>query len=99
MPVSRMGKSLRTAATSKVNVDIAPLHRHRECFRRDHGRKPGHLPGLHVESRSVLWALDLATLDQLASAQKKVLVRAHVVQGVKAVVAVGEADLLAVGED
>src|SRR5579864_6816541 len=99
MPVSKMGKSLRTSATSKVNVDIAPLHRHREGLRWDDRRKPGHLAGLQTESRPVLRALDLAALDQLAAAQEKVLVRAHIVDGIETVVAVGEADLLAVGED
>src|ERR1051326_4601331 len=95
IPVSRIGKSLRIAATSNVTVDIAPLHGYRKGPRRNHGRQSRDLAGLHVELGAVLRALDLA-VEQLALAQQKVLVRADVVDRIEAVLAVGEADLLAV---
>src|SRR6266702_6555171 len=98
MPVSRIGKSLRIAATSNVDVDITVLHRDRKRPRRDDRGQPRHLAGLHVELRAVLRAFDVE-LEQLALAEQKVLVRADVVDGVQAVVlAVGEAQLLLTGE-
>src|SRR6516225_4386652 len=99
IPVSKMGKSLRTAATSNVNVDIAALHRDGKRPRIDHRGQARHLAGLEVEPRTVLGALHLAVLDHLAAAQQKVLMRAHVVDGVKTFLATAEADLLAVRDD
>src|SRR5215469_13254357 len=99
MPVSKMGKSFRTSAASNVNVDITALHVDRKRLRRDDGRQARDLAGLEVEPRSVLRALDLTVFDHLPAAQKKVLVRANVVEGEESVLAVSEADLLAIGED
>src|ERR1044072_6462257 len=69
IPVSRIGKSLRIAATSNVNVDIAPLHGYRKGPRRNHGRQSRDLAALHVEPGAVGRALDLAVeqLDLTAS--------------------------------
>src|SRR4029079_6116837 len=98
MPVSRMGKSLRIAATSNVDVDITVLHRHRKRAGRDDRGKTRHLARLQVELRAVLRALDVE-LEELATTQQEVLVRANVIDGVEvAVLAVGEAQLLLAGE-
>src|SRR6266508_5083167 len=99
MPVSKMGKSLRTAATSNVNVDITVLHCDRKRPRRDHCGQARHLAGLDVEPRAVLGTFDVAAVE-LAAAEEEVLVRADIVDGVEvAVVAVRQADLLLVGDD
>src|SRR6267378_2404765 len=93
IPVSKMGKSLRTAATSYIDVYLAVPDFNWIDPGRDDGRHPGHRAGLQVESRSVLRALDLQ-VEHLAAAEQEVLVRAHVVDRVEvAVLSVGQADL------
>src|SRR5213082_2285411 len=75
-PLSKIGKSFLTAATSYIDVHLAVL---------DHHGHPGHRAGLEVEARAVLRALDLE-VEELASAEEEILVRAHVVDGVEAAV-------------
>src|SRR6266571_8755256 len=95
MPVSKIGKSRRMAVTSSgvpagspdpvgcsyVEVDIISLHldgidRHRLDRRQRVG-----VAGAQVEARAVLRALDLES-PELAHAEREVLVRADVVDGV-----------------
>src|SRR6266702_8343393 len=88
-----MGKSLRTAATSYIDVHLAVLYFDWIDPGRDHRGHPGHRAGLQMESRAVLRALDLQ-VEQLTAAEQEVLVRAHVVDRVEvAVLSVGQADL------
>src|SRR5919109_4398084 len=91
MPVSKMGKSRLTAATSYVNVDITSLHGHRVGLRRDDGGQARHFAGLQVKARSVLRAFDVHA-PELAVTQRELLVRADVVERVEvAVLGVGQA--------
>src|SRR6266699_167307 len=88
-----MGKSLRTAATSYIDVYLAVFDFDWINPGRDDRRHPGHRAGLQMESRSVLRALDLQ-VEHLAAAEQEVLVRAYVVDRVEvAVLSVGQADL------
>src|SRR5215467_3825115 len=99
MPVSKIGKSLRTAARSYVNVDITVLHAHWIRRRGNHSRQPGHLARLQVEPRPMLRALDVHA-PELSVAQRELLVRAHVVEGVEvSVLGVGKAHGRGAGVD
>src|ERR671923_2397269 len=96
MPVSKIGKSRLTAATSYVNVDITVLHRHGISLRGDDRGQPGDLAGLEVEARAVLRAFDVHA-PKLAVAEEELLVRADVVERVEvAVLGVGQTHRCAV---
>src|SRR5439155_5263100 len=102
-PVSRKGKSWRMASTSnmrsELNVDIFALQAHRVGPGRDHRRQAGHGASQQVEAGAVGRALDLEA-PELAVAQRVLLVRADVAEGVEgAVLRVRETDLLAVHHD
>src|SRR5438477_3285567 len=97
-PLSKIGKSFLTAATSYIDVHLAVLDLHGVDLGRHHRGHPGHRAGLEVEARAMLRALDLE-VEELAAAEEEILVCAHVVDGVEAaVLGVGEADLGVVGE-
>src|SRR2546430_17218952 len=99
IPVSKMGKSLRTAATSYIDVDLAVLDLDWIDPGWDHRGKARDRAGLEVESGAVLRALDLE-VEQLTAAEQEVLVRAHVVDGVEVpVLGVSHADFRAAGND
>src|SRR5262249_37234893 len=101
-PVSRKGKSFRSAPTSRtldLDVDIVALQGDRVRARGHHARQAGDRAGLEVEPRPVRRALDVEAPD-LAVAEGVLLVRADVGDGVVvAVLGVREADLLPVHDD
>src|SRR5919204_3040310 len=103
-PVSKIGKSLRTWSTLKgpaleIDVDIVPFDRDRVGRNRGHRRQRVRPAGLKVEPGTVLRTLDLEA-PQLALAERVVLVRADVVEGVEVpIFGVGEADHRAVDFD
>src|SRR4030088_3451745 len=89
-PEARNSKSLLTASTSSapavlldLDVDIVALHDDRIGPGGDHGGEAGHLAGRQVEARPVRRALDVEA-PQLALAQRVLLVRAGVGDGVEA---------------
>src|ERR1700688_27703 len=108
MPVSKIGKSFRIVATSKVliaisvgdlDVDLVALHGNRVGLGGDYSGQPGLLPRLETDAGAVLRALHVHA-PELAVAEVELLMRADVVQRVElAVLGVRETDRRAAGVD
>src|SRR6266481_676980 len=91
MPVSKIGKSFRMVATSKVfiaisigdlDIDLVALHGSRVGLGGNHGGQACHLAGDEVEARAVLRALHVHA-PQLAVAEVELFVGADVVERVE----------------